>query len=526
MKKTIIVMMCLCVVVYATQTDNFISSAKEQKGFGFRNQIQSLSDYSGCNCKKPVTATRKSQLMIFDHDVGCVAIISPPAPPNPPGDYDVIALFRNYGSFTETFDVTANVYDTTGGTWIPIFTQTVTIIDLPPGDDTLINFGVVTFFPYINYFIEIYTQLPGDENPSNNMCQYLQLGDVIFELDAETITGDIRLLGVEFDGEYFYVTGATDMTQTKVYVIDTAGTLMHTYNQPAHSTSWGWRDIAWDYAYRGPDRIDTLYSSVNNNVDKWGYDFVGDSLIYYGSFGPGNFGPALAYDTVNEWFFTASFDSIHRIGRDGQVQSVPNPGYYIQGAAYDTDPINGGWIWWHSADDPGTGFMCQIEQMDAITMDFTGLNFGYIPTITPTGVAGGLCFYEGFRGVDALYALVQGDPDAIVGIFVRYDVGIAEEQNTPTPRSFGFAHNITNPAWCRAAISYTTTTQGKICLKVYDNTGRLIRTLVDHPNEPAGTKTVYWDGKDDNSHTVANGIYFLRLDTAEKSTTHKLILIK
>ncbi|MCK4672581.1 hypothetical protein KAT67_01230 [candidate division WOR-3 bacterium] len=537
MKKTIIVMMCLCVVVYATQTDNFISSAKEQKGFGFRNQIPLLPDYSGCNCKKPVTATRKSQLMIFDHDVGCVAIISPPAPPNPPGDYDVIALFRNYGSFTETFDVTANVYDTTGGTWIPIFTQTVTIIDLSPGDDTLINFGVVTFFPYINYFIEIYTQLPGDENPSNDMCQYLQLGDVIFELDAETITGDNRLQGVEFDGNYFYVTGASDLTQPKVYVIDTAGNLIASMNQPAHVAGWGWFDLAWDDVYSGPDRIDTLYAGFGMNIDL--FSIVNDTLIYY-FYAPAPFYcKSLAYKSDSMWFYTAYGDSVYKFKKYGTfIQGAPNPGYYIMGAAYDTDPTDGGWIWWHSADDPGTGFMCQIEQMDAITMDFTGLNFGYIPTITPTGVAGGLCFYEGFRGVDALYALIRGDPDAIVGIFVRYDVGIAEEQNTPTPRSFGFAHNITNPAWCRAAISYTTTTSGKICLKVYDNTGRLIRTLVDHPNEPAGTKTVYWDGKDDNSHTVANGIYFLRLavspvgtmgsggKTEEKGTTHKLILIR
>lgn len=522
MKKTIIVMMCLCVVVYATQTDNFISSAKEQKGFGFRNQIQSLPDYSGCNCKKPVTATRKSQLMIFDHDVGCVGIISPPPPPNPPGDYDVIALFRNYGSFTETFDVTATVYDTAG--MIPIFSQTVTVVDLQPADDTLINFGVVTFFPYINYFIEIYTQLPGDENPSNNMCQYLQLGDVIFELDAETITGDNRLQGVEFDGNYFYLTGASDLMQPKVYVIDTAGNLLASMNQPAHVTGWGWFDLAWDDVYSGPDRIDTLYAGFGMNIDLFG--IVNDTLIYY-FYAPAPFYcKSLAYMSDSMWFYTAYGDTVYKFQKYGTfIQGAPNPGYDMRGAGYDTDPTDGGWIWWHSADNPGTGFMCQIEQMDAITMDFTGLNFGYIPTITPTGSAGGLCFYEGFKGMDMLFGLVQGSPDCIVGIFVRYDVGIAEEQNTQTPRSFGFAPNMRNPINGHTGISYTTTIPGKVSLKVYDAAGRLVRTLVN-THQPAGVKTVHWDGKDDNSYTVANGIYFLRLDTAEKSATHKLILIK
>jgi len=529
MKKTIIVMMCLCVVVYATQTDNFISSAKEQKGFGFRNQIQSLPDYSGCNCKKPVTATRKSQLMIFDHDVGCVAIISPPAPPNPPGDYDVIALFRNYGSFTETFDVTATVYDTIG--MVLIFLQTVTVVDLQPANDTIVNFGTVTFGTVGYYYVEIYTQLVDDENPSNDTCQYLQLGDVIFELDAETITGDIRLQGVEFDGEYFYVTGATDMTQTKVYVIDTAGTLMHTYNQPAHSTSWGWRDIAWDYVYRGPDRIDTLYSSVNNNVDKWGYDFVGDSLIYYGSFlGPENPNRGLAYDGDDNWFFTANFSSMcYKFDKTNpNIQSVANT-YAMYGAAYDAGhpSTDGPWVWWHSQDDlGGTGYLLTIHQMEPVTMAFTGYFLAPVPTMSATGTAGGLCYWSDFRGMDVLFGMNQGTPDHIFGVYVRTTPpGIEEMPGVGTPLVFGFASNMANPIHGHTAIVYTTTTPSKVSLKVYDTAGRLVRTLVN-AQQPAGMKNIIWNAKDDNHRAVANGIYFIRLEAEENTATHKLVLVK
>ncbi|MBA7708261.1 hypothetical protein ES703_117154 [subsurface metagenome] len=75
-------------------------------------------------------------------------------------------------------------------------------------------------------------------------------------------------------------------------------------------------------------------------------------------------------------------------------------------------------------------------------------------------------------------------------------------------------------------INYSTTTQGRECLKVYDNTGRLIRTLVDRPNEAAGTKSVYWNRKDDTGRTVANGVYFIRLESVNQYATHKLILIK
>jgi hypothetical protein len=103
--------------------------------------------------------------------------------------------------------------------------------------------------------------------------------------------------------------------------------------------------------------------------------------------------------------------------------------------------------------------------------------------------------------------------------------GIAEVPKSDEPLVFGFAPDM--PTLTKhPVISYTTTTQGKICLKVYDNTGRLIRTLVDNVIEPAGVKTVFWNGKDNKFRYVANGIYFLKLDVEKKSATHKLILIK
>jgi len=116
--------------------------------------------------------------------------------------------------------------------------------------------------------------------------------------------------------------------------------------------------------------------------------------------------------------------------------------------------------------------------------------------------------------------------------------GVAERPVTQTPLEFGFAPDMPTLIKGHPAISYTTTTPGKICLKVYDNTGRLIRTLVDNVIEPAGTKTVFWNGKDDKLRNIANGIYFLRLavspigsmvsegKTEEKEVTHKLILIR
>ncbi len=465
------------------------------------------------------------------HDVGVAAITSPPEGPVSPGDYDVIAQIHNYGNSTETFDITAVVYDTVG--WVPVFTNTLTLTDFPAGADTLLNFGTVTFENNKFYFTQVYTQLSGDENPSNDTLGIysrtaLALGDVVFELDVQTPTGDYQCLGVEFDGTYFYVTGGgAGSDPNKVYVIDTLGNLIWSLDQPAHSTGWGWRDIAWDGVYAGPDRIDTLYASVNNNVDKFGIDLTTGTLNYYGSYpGPEDPNRALAWMADSGWFFTANFSGpIYKFSKtNSNLGSVANS-WSMYGAAWDSDILEGGWIWWHSQDDPGTGYAAQIEQFDPLTMSFTGVNFGYLPTQISSGVAGGLCFYEGFRGMDVLFALIQGDPvDEIVGIFVRWHMQDVAENNLPVKLRFGFAPTLpTIMKGENIPITYTILKPGKVTLRIYNETGKLVKTLANIKNHPAGKRTIYWNLKDGK---VPNGIYFLTLDSEGKKATKKIILVR
>ena len=103
--------------------------------------------------------------------------------------------------------------------------------------------------------------------------------------------------------------------------------------------------------------------------------------------------------------------------------------------------------------------------------------------------------------------------------------GIEETPNEGAPHAFGLSLTMANPVNTRASISYTTSIAGRVSLKVYDGMGRLIKTLVNQ-TEPAGTKTIYWDARDEYHRTVANGVYFLKLDAEGQTATHKLILIR
>ena len=112
-------------------------------------------------------------------------------------------------------------------------------------------------------------------------------------------------------------------------------------------------------------------------------------------------------------------------------------------------------------------------------------------------------------------------------VFHTGKIAVEEMPGQQDPSSvFGFAANMKNPSDGYSAITYTTTQSGKVMVKVYDGSGRLVKTLVNRANEPAGTKTVYWNAKDDGSRTVANGVYFVRLEAENKVATHKMILVK
>ncbi|NOR16391.1 T9SS type A sorting domain-containing protein [candidate division WOR-3 bacterium] len=114
---------------------------------------------------------------------------------------------------------------------------------------------------------------------------------------------------------------------------------------------------------------------------------------------------------------------------------------------------------------------------------------------------------------------------AFDNVMIKGDTtGIAEVPKTDEPLVFGFAPDMPTVTK-HPTIVYTTTIPGKVSLKVYDSSGRLIRTFVNN-REPAGTKTVYWDGKDVALRTVPNGVYFVGLRTEEKRATRKIVLIR
>jgi hypothetical protein len=112
-----------------------------------------------------------------------------------------------------------------------------------------------------------------------------------------------------------------------------------------------------------------------------------------------------------------------------------------------------------------------------------------------------LCATISPGGGNLLYCVVRGyvvssatssvsDPSARTGMYV----------GQPFP----------NPFSSRASLDYEVEKPGMVELRVYDVAGRLVRTLVNAPQD-AGRHQAVWDGKDQAGGSVSPGLYFYQL---------------
>ncbi len=83
-----------------------------------------------------------------------------------------------------------------------------------------------------------------------------------------------------------------------------------------------------------------------------------------------------------------------------------------------------------------------------------------------------------------------------------------------------------NPFNANARITWQQKAETASSLRIYDLKGRLVKTLLtDH--KASGIRSAAWDGTDDTGKSVANGIYFCRLNASDgSSAAQKLVLLK
>lgn len=130
-----------------------------------------------------------------------------------------------------------------------------------------------------------------------------------------------------------------------------------------------------------------------------------------------------------------------------------------------------------------------------------------------------------------MYIWYQGQAELPAGTqrwvtFTAKVTGVAEEQLvTSYPGRAVFLESYPNPFASNATISIRLNKKTKVNVKIYDQCGRLVRTLYDDVMD-TGCGEITWDGCDAQGRELSSGVYFCRLTSEAAALTKKLILLR
>ncbi len=96
---------------------------------------------------------------------------------------------------------------------------------------------------------------------------------------------------------------------------------------------------------------------------------------------------------------------------------------------------------------------------------------------------------------------------------------------SPVATHFHLDQNYPNPFNPECRIRFGVPKPGLVRLKIFDVSGRLVRTLVDE-NLRTGTYIKVWNGTDSRGLPVASGVYFYKMEAGSFVRTRKMLLMK
>ena len=93
------------------------------------------------------------------------------------------------------------------------------------------------------------------------------------------------------------------------------------------------------------------------------------------------------------------------------------------------------------------------------------------------------------------------------------------------PRELALSSPAPNPLRSSTTMRLALPRAADVRLAVYDQQGRRLRTLLAGA-QPAGERTVVWDGRDEGGREVASGIYFVRCEVERRTLTRRIAALR
>jgi hypothetical protein len=127
------------------------------------------------------------------------------------------------------------------------------------------------------------------------------------------------------------------------------------------------------------------------------------------------------------------------------------------------------------------------------------------------------------QGAVTLKPVVRGGYETVYG---AYEMSFDDDLKAPALMPLSYACTVhPNPFSKRMIIDYALPYQTSVTVKIYDVSGKLIKTLVSVQSDP-GYYTVNWSGDDNSGRKVSAGIYFVQMRAEEFEFQDKIILVR
>jgi hypothetical protein len=242
---------------------------------------------------------------------------------------------------------------------------------------------------------------------------------------------------------------------------------------------------------------------TNTGVRQWATYYGGNSYDWGSSITTDNSGNAF----VTGWTTSSNFPT-QDPGGGAYYQGVLG-GYYDAFVLKFTNTGVQQWATYYGGNDVDRGL--SITTDDSGNVFVTGLAWSAnFPTYDP----GGGAYYQEVLG---------GSYDAFVSKF-ETSPGIEEENGIYTTDNQRLEIH-PNPFSSKTSISYQLQSDCRFSLRIYDTAGRHVRTLVNAIQTP-GHHIVNWNGKDNVGIQLPAGVYFLQLETSNKSVTRTIVKLE
>ncbi|MEX0747667.1 MAG: FlgD immunoglobulin-like domain containing protein, partial [Rhodothermales bacterium] len=94
------------------------------------------------------------------------------------------------------------------------------------------------------------------------------------------------------------------------------------------------------------------------------------------------------------------------------------------------------------------------------------------------------------------------------------------------PTDYKLSENYPNPFNPTTSFSFTLPLDKSVSVRVYDITGREVKTLVNNQFRAAGTHEVTWDGTNNAGASVSSGTYVYSLEWGQFRQSRTMVLVK